>query len=285
MNMGTGETVAPIGHNGAPFDCLGFIDAILESSGTTYEKLIAIAIARHVGSKDSKPAYPSRARLMKLASCSLASFKRAQPVVGEFYVANGRDGKSTEYSPKALITASEIETAISALRVQTRYPTEPGSRKTGAPTEPGPGATRYLTDAGSHSTQALTEPQPGISQIPQKESLKEEEEKEERTVPDGTGGSPPDTSLRELVWTKCISWLLPRSCLDENRLRIRVGRWVQEFGAGAVIDAVAVAQKEAPVSIMAYVEGVLRKRARQAEIAAKADDPSVKYRKFYDGVL
>ena len=68
--------------------------------------------------------------------------------------------------------------------------------------------------------------------------------------------------MRDLVWTKCISWLLPRSCLDEVNLRRRVGRWVQEFGAGAVIDAVAIAQKEAPVSIMAYVEGVLRRRAR-----------------------
>jgi uncharacterized protein YdaU (DUF1376 family) len=81
--------------------------------------------------------------------------------------------------------------------------------------------------------------------------------------PSGSGAeAPPDEeSLRELVWTKCISWLLPRSCLDEVRLRTRVGRWVQEFGAGAVIDAVAIAQKEGPVSIMAYVEGILRRKA------------------------
>ena len=94
-------------------------------------------------------------------------------------------------------------------------------------------------------------------------------EEEKDSDPDGSGGEPPETSLRELVWTKCIAWLLPRSCLDEVRLRNRVGRWVQEFGAGAVIDAVAIAQKEGPVSIMAYVEGILRRSQRPKPVNAR----------------
>lgn len=236
-------------HNQPPFNCLAFIDLILESSASTYEKLIAIAIARHVGI-DSQAAFPSRARLMKLASCSMPTFKRAQPVITEFFAPNQRDGRSTEYSPKAMVTADQIEAAISGMRDRTRSLTDTGSSKTGVP-----------KDTGSDRTRSLTDTRPGIPERPHKEPLNE---KKEDSDPNGSGSELPETSLRELVWTKCISWLLPRSCLDESRLRVRVGKWVQEFGAGAVIDAVAIAQKEAPVSIMAYVEGVLRRQAAKA---------------------
>jgi hypothetical protein len=143
-----------IGDNRAPFDCLGFIDFILESPGSAYEKLIAIAIARHIG-KDGKPAYPSRNTILRLASCSLPTFKRAQPVVNEFYFATQRDGRSTEYVAKTMVTTSEIEVAISNLRANTGYQRDTGSERT-----------RHQRDTDRGIREIPAQREPGFSEIP-----------------------------------------------------------------------------------------------------------------------
>jgi hypothetical protein len=83
----------------------------------------------------------------------------------------------------------------------------------------------------------------------------------EDSVPNGTGADAPEASLREMVWTQGIAWLRPKAYLDEAKLRTRLGRWVSDYGAGAVLNAIAVAQKENPVSAMSYVEGVLKRGA------------------------
>jgi hypothetical protein len=62
-----------------------------------------------------------------------------------------------------------------------------------------------------------------------------------------------------MIWDEGIAWLRPRACLDEARLRQRIGRWANEYDPGTVLNAIAVAQKENPVSVMPYIVGVLKR--------------------------
>ena len=168
----------------AVFDFCAIFDAIVDSSANAYEKLIALIIARHVG-KGGEAAYPSRARILRKASCSMATFKRSQAALAAFFNAETCKGKSTLYSPKKSITADEIETAITASREQSRYPTD-----TGCSQDP-------VSDRAE--SRYLTEPKVGIPESPEKKPGKKQGKKKESSLrsdsppaaPDGSRAAPP----------------------------------------------------------------------------------------------
>lgn len=146
--------------NGAPFDFFELFDHIVDSSADAYEKLIALILARHIG-KNSEPAFPARARILKKASCSLNTFKRSQAALAAFFTAEPRNGRATLYAPKPLVTTDEIEIAIRAAREESRSLTEAGPPQSRTPT--GTGFAKSRTATGSP---------PGTPQVPHNDSLK-----------------------------------------------------------------------------------------------------------------
>jgi len=153
------------------FDFFAFLDAILDSDRSTVEKLLSIVLLRHSGT-DGGDAFPSRARMAKLASCSLPTMKRAQAGIKLFFESEERTGRATVYRPK--ITVGDVEQAVNAIRA-TGYQgdtgsgcqNDTGSPQTGSQNDTDPFETRYQNDAT-----------PGIKMMPHNKALKEVEEKE-----------------------------------------------------------------------------------------------------------
>jgi hypothetical protein len=160
---------AQIGHNNPPFDFFSFFDVVVESSASSYEKLLAIILARHA-SKRTGVAFPSRERLMRQASCSEKTFKRSRAALEAFFDANSRLGKTTEYRPKQSITVDQIEAALCGIKKTQGGLTDPGSHRPGVSQTPGGG---------------LTDPTGGVSQTPHKDLVKDLVRKDPPKAPQG----------------------------------------------------------------------------------------------------
>jgi hypothetical protein len=68
----------------------------------------------------------------------------------------------------------------------------------------------------------------------------------------------PEPSLKSELFGRCLVWLVDASGRPEKSLRPMVGRWVGKHGEGAVLAAIVEAQREAAVSPVAFIEGVLK---------------------------
>lgn len=159
----------------ASFDFFQLFDAIINSSASTTEKLLALVVGRHIG-RGGQAAYPSRARLIELASCSLNSFKRSQAALRVFFEAEERRGKATKYAPKAPVSASDIEEAIAGLRAEGGPKLRPTSTATGSQIEAKAGPILAPASPGVQQSRAQIEATNGPTVRPQKDSLKEEKE-------------------------------------------------------------------------------------------------------------
>lgn len=159
----------------AVFDFFQLFDAIVNSSASTTEKLLALVIGRHIG-RGGQAAYPSRARLTELASCSLNTFKRSQAALRAFFEAEERRGKATKYTPKPAVSAAEIEAAIAAIRSEGGPKMRPPSPATRPQDEPRVGPTTSPAPEWAHLSRAQSEATNGPTVRPQKDSLKEEKE-------------------------------------------------------------------------------------------------------------
>jgi hypothetical protein len=161
--------------NAAAFDFFAFFDTVVDSSADAYEKLLSLIIARHIG-KDGQAAFPSRERMIKQASCSMATFKRSQAALSAFFDSQPRRGKATLYAPRLGVTADEIEAAIMASRAESRYLTDTTESESRVLPEPGSLSTRVLT---APTSRVLTAPTHGIPQSPHNDPLKDPVKKEE----------------------------------------------------------------------------------------------------------
>jgi hypothetical protein len=229
--------------NGAPFDFFEMFDNIVDSSANAYEKLIALILARHVG-KNSEPAYPSRARILEKASCSLATFKRSQATLAAFFTAEPRDGRSTLYAPKPLVTASEIEAAIQSARAESRPQTDTGSLRTRYPTEPGPGIPQSREGAHTDTWGGSNRYLGGLSQIPHKLPLKNPLKKTSPASSEyGTARGTRDeiegiNGATALIVGKLAGWINPMTP-DRTTARGWLDSSVKMFGATVVRDSFA----------------------------------------------
>jgi len=81
------------------------------------------------------------------------------------------------------------------------------------------------------------------------------------SVPNGTGAEAPAElrDFRKILWEDGLAKLREYSCVDEIKLRRRVGRWVKDYSPGAVIDTILKADKEQPVDALSWIEAVLRR--------------------------
>jgi uncharacterized protein YdaU (DUF1376 family) len=86
------------------------------------------------------------------------------------------------------------------------------------------------------------------------------EEKEEDSVPNGTGAEAPEKTLREVIWDEGLGWLRTRTLVREEKLRPRVGRWISDYGEVAVMNALDAAQQKGAVDPMSYIDGCLRRQ-------------------------
>jgi len=252
----------------AVFDFCAIFDAIVDSSANAYEKLIALIIARHVG-KGGEAAYPSRARILRKASCSMATFKRSQAALAAFFSTETCKGKSTLYSPKKSITADEVEAAIAASREQSRYHAD-----TGCPQSP-------VSDRAA--SRYLTEPQVGIPESPEKKPGKKPGKKKESSLrSDSTQPALPGCVPAEepndpawKLWNKCVPWLIERSDkatpdAAEGSVRRLVGKWQRQMGADALLKVIRSAAERGLTgkALTAYISGA----AERAKSSAKRDD-------------
>lgn len=85
-------------------------------------------------------------------------------------------------------------------------------------------------------------------------------EKEEDSVPNGTGAEAPEKTLREVIWDEGLGWLRTRTLVREEKLRPRVGRWISDYGEVAVMNALDAAQQKGAVDPMSYIDGCLRRQ-------------------------
>lgn len=202
------------------FDFCELFDAIVDSSANAYEKLIALIIARHVG-KGGEAAYPSRARILRKASCSMATFKRSQAALAAFFNAETCKGKSTLYAPKPAVTADEIEAAINLSRSQSRALTDTGLSQDPVSVRAG---SRYLT-----------EPEVGIPESPEKKPGKKQGKKKESSLRSDSPPATPDGELPlddeatpdRLIWGNCAKWMAKKTGKTDKQVKSLIGRWLK----------------------------------------------------------
>lgn len=132
------------GHNSAAygqelgFDFFEFFDMVVNTIGmTSAEKLAQIIIARRSHAVGGGTVAPSRTELTRQASCSEATLKRSYRLLETFFVVNKRDGKTTEYTPKPVVTRDEITDALAQMKRPEGVHHEPGSLTKGGHGEPG----------------------------------------------------------------------------------------------------------------------------------------------------
>lgn len=77
------------------------------------------------------------------------------------------------------------------------------------------------------------------------------------TAPSAHGGS-----LKTQLFGSCLKWLTEASGRPETQLRKMLGRWVGQHGEGAVLEAISIAQRDAAVSPVGYVEKILSNRGK-----------------------
>lgn len=207
-------------------------------------KLIALAIVEHMW-VGNLSCYPSKSRLMKMVNITERAFDAHYKEAKKLFIIEARPGKSSVFHARIEKVSQELLDMFPPARSAWGPPaisaTPPPAESTGGRICP-PAVTRPLPPADSAGR-------------------RDYEEKED-SVPNGTGAeAPPEKSLREMIWDEGIAWLRPRAYLDEARLRQRVGRWVSEHDPGTVLNAISVAQKENPVSVMTYIDGILRRQS------------------------
>lgn len=147
MNIG-------IGHNQPPaFDFFNFFDMVVDTMGmSSAEKLMQIIIARRSHGIGGKSVSPARAELARQASCSEATVKRSYRLLETFFEVNKRSGKTTEYTPKTIITQGDIELALKGFTPAKGAHSEPPTPTLGEPPahcEPGAGG------AGAHGVRVM----------------------------------------------------------------------------------------------------------------------------------
>lgn len=150
MNIG-------IGHNQPPaFDFFNFFDMVVDTMGmSSAEKLMQIIIARRSHGSGGKSVSPARAELARQASCSEATVKRSYRLLETFFEVNKRSGKTTEYTPRAIITQGDIELALKGFSPAKGVHREPPTPTLGEPPDHGePGA----GGAGAHGVRDMVSP-------------------------------------------------------------------------------------------------------------------------------
>lgn len=132
------------GHNSAAygqelgFDFFEMFDTIINTIGmTSAEKLAQIIIARKSHAVGGGTVAPSRTELTRQASCSEATLKRSLLLLETFFIVNKRDGKTTEYTPKPVVTRNDIADALAQMKRPEGVHHEPGSLAKGGHSEPG----------------------------------------------------------------------------------------------------------------------------------------------------
>lgn len=79
------------------------------------------------------------------------------------------------------------------------------------------------------------------------------------SVASATGTEVPAApSLKSELFGRCLAWLITTTAQPEKSLRPMVGRWIAKHGEGAVLAAIVEAQREAAVSPVGFIEGVLK---------------------------
>lgn len=152
----TGTEGATIGHNLPPFDFFNFFDVVVNTMGmTSAEKLMQIIIARRSHACGGKAVAPARAELARQASCSEATMKRSYKMLEAFFEVNPRSGKTTEYTPRSIVTLSDVEMAIRGLSPAKGAHGEP---PTPALSEPGAHGEPGSQGAGAHGARVMVSP-------------------------------------------------------------------------------------------------------------------------------
>lgn len=243
------------------FDFFELVDVILESPASTAEKLLALVIGRHIG-KVTGAAFPSRARMMQLASMSLSTLKRCQPAIKIFYDVEERLGRTTIYVPKA-ISADEIEAAIRLMRENAEIAKPAIKTKTRGQNDTDPFRTRYQDDA---TTRGQNDTGVGVKMTPHNKLLNELVKKEDsslRSESASADASAPE-SADKVLWGKAAEWLAEKTGkpLDgKGGIRSIIGKWQKTLTPYELLPIIRSAHaKHIPGNgIVAYVTAAVEK--------------------------
>ncbi len=239
------------------FDFCELFDAIVDSSANAYEKLIALIIARHVG-KGGEAAYPSRARILRKASCSMATFKRSQAALAAFFDAETCKGKSTLYAPKPAVTADEIEAAIALSRADSRHPTDTGSCEHPVSHRAG---RRYLTEPGV-----------GIPESPEKKPGKKKEKKEESSLRSDSPPAAPDGELPmdeemtpdRIIWSRCAVWMAKKTGKPDAQIKRIIGKWLKAVTHYELLAAFRSCRESGATDPVPYISAIVHRAEKVA---------------------
>lgn len=66
--------------------------------------------------------------------------------------------------------------------------------------------------------------------------------------------------LKTKLFGPCLDWLAEQSGKSATALRSMVGKWISDWGDGAVLEAFVAAQKESPVDPVAWIRRALESR-------------------------
>lgn len=96
--------------------------------------------------------------------------------------------------------------------------------------------------------------------------------KKEDSVAVATGPVGPSPTLKSELFRKCLEYLTEASGRPAVQLRKMIGRWIGQHGEGAVLEAIALAQRESAVSPVGFVEKVLQKRGNVHPLRPRGGD-------------
>jgi len=212
------------GHNSAAygqeigFDFFEFFDMVVNTIGmTSAEKLAQILIARKSHAVSGDTVAPSRTELTRQASCSEATLKRSYRLLETFFTVNKRDGKTTEYTPKSVVTHDEIAAALSQMKRSMGAHSDPGSSAKGVHSEPGSHGTggHHAPDSVSRGARSGGHGDPGQkrnSPTPPKENNylnNNHHSKETATARGGGQDLPGLNGSTSVVIEKLAGWIRP----------------------------------------------------------------------------
>jgi hypothetical protein len=123
---------------------------------------------------------------------------------------------------------------------------------------------QYKSDVSTDRVQRFRKRQRNVSlsvtgNVPETPSESETDTETDSSVPNGTGGKPPDVAT--VIFGQGRQWLQSSTGKSDGECRKLLGRWRQKSGDEALIAALGRAQREGPIDAIAWMEAALRTSA------------------------
>lgn len=205
-------------------DFLGLFDLIVDSTATTTEKLLALIIGRDAVCASGGAI--ARAEMLRQASCSLSSFKRAHAALGAFFEAEQRRGMATKYAPRAASEA-EVASALSCIRErESRGQNDATVAVDLAHSEP-PLAQIEPTKVGVKMTPLIKDSRILLPRKVKGTSLRSVPSPAKAVEQPNEDMALDDMTPERIVWGQCARWLTRKTGKSDRQVKGLIGKWLK----------------------------------------------------------